>query len=55
MLKHNKIFRFTIKNLNSLKNLHDITLQSFKDNKNYKKQIIQNFKLINKLLIDERV
>lgn len=55
MLKNNKILRCTIKNLNNLKNLHDITLQSFKDEKNYKKQIIQNFKFINKLLIDERV
>lgn len=55
MLKNNKILRFTVKNLNSLKNLHDITLQSFKDEKNYKKQIIQNFKFINKLLIHERI
>ena len=55
MLKQNEIFSFTFKNLNSLKNLHDITLQSFKDNKNYKKQIIQNFNFIKKLLKDERI
>ncbi len=55
MLKSNKTLHFTFENLNSLKNLNDITLQSFKDNSNYKKQIIKNLKFINKLLTDERI
>ncbi len=52
MLKNTSSLNFAIKNLSKLKNLHDITLQTYKDNYNYKKQFIYNLKFIKKKLKD---
>ena len=55
MLKNNKTLGYVLSNLINLKNLNDVTVQSFKDKTNYKKQFIQNFNFINKILRDERI
>ena len=56
MLESNKSLNYVINNLDKLNNINDLTLQTYKDNKNYKSQLIQNFKLIKKKLnISERI
>lgn len=55
MLKNKKNLNYIFKNLNSLKKLNDITLQTFRDNKNFKNQLITNLKLVKLKLKDERI
>lgn len=56
MLESNKSLNYVINNLDKLNNINDLTLQTYKDNKNYKRQLIQNYKLIKKKLnISERI
>jgi len=55
MLKNKKNLNYIFKNLNVLKKLNDITLQTYKDNKNFKNQLIKNLKLVNLKLNNERI
>jgi sugar phosphate isomerase/epimerase len=55
MLKNKKNLNYIFKNLNSLNKLNDITLQTFKDNKNFKNQLIKNLKLVQLKFKNERV
>ncbi len=55
MLTNKKNLNYTILHLNSLKKLNDITLQTFRDNKNFKNQLNKNFKFIQSKLVDERI
>ncbi len=55
MLENNKSLNYVINNLSDLVNVNDLTLQTYKDNKNYRSQLIQNYKLISKIINSERI